>query len=94
VSNETTTRSNAAAYQNGMTFPNSLARGLAASAWAASWSFDSTGWTKTPIVNSMPVRSTITNIAMKSIVCCTGSPLSHNAQVHLLRRLQGQRAEQ
>ena len=43
VSNETTTKSNAAAYQTGMTFPNSRASGLAASAWAASRSFDSTG---------------------------------------------------
>ena len=32
VSNETTTKSNAAAYQNGMTLPNSRASGLAASA--------------------------------------------------------------
>jgi hypothetical protein len=32
VSNETTTKSNAAAYQNGMTLPNSRASGLTASA--------------------------------------------------------------
>src|SRR5262249_42070638 len=88
VSNERTTRSNAAAYQNGMTFPNRRARGLAASAWAVSWSFDSTGCTKTPIVNSAPLRSTVTNPAMKSIVCCTGPPPPHNGPDQLPGRLQ------
>jgi len=67
VSNETTTKSSAAAYQNGMTLPNSRASGLAASACAASWSFESTGWTKTPIANSLPVRSTVTSTAIRSI---------------------------
>jgi len=68
ASKETTTKSNAAAYQNGMTFPKSRASGLAASEWAPSWSFESTGWTKTPIANSLPVRSAVTNTAIRSMV--------------------------
>lgn len=68
ASNETTTQSNATAYQNGMTFPKSRASGLAASAWAPSRSFESTGWTKAPIANSLPVGSAVTNTAISSMV--------------------------